>query len=200
MDIKDYEDGKLIILSSAFGSRGKALYFCYFLMFFISATAFLRLLLVNSFSPIAGAIVCILGLTAFYIAAYRFIRKSSMSERLFVNKQVLKIINKSIFGSLVKTYKIGDISNFRHLAKPELTNHPLSGQTFDYLGFQTEQRVINEMHGDNRLAFDWKGTTVIFGQDIYSWDFEALEVLLYDITGNDLRYEDEFEKTFHPSE
>ena len=51
------------------------------------------------------------------------------------------------------------------------------------------------MHGDNRMAFDWKGITVVFGQDVYSWDFEALQILLFEITGNDLRYTGEYEKT-----
>jgi hypothetical protein len=81
-----------------------------------------------------------------------------------------------------------------------LTKHPLAGETFDYLGFQTEQKVISEMHGDNRLAFDYENKTVTFGENIYSWEFDELQILLYDITGNDFRYDDEFEKTFKPNE
>jgi hypothetical protein len=53
------------------------------------------------------------------------------------------------------------------------------------------------MHGDNRLAFDYEGRIITFGQDVYSWEFEELEILLYDITGNDFRYDDEFEKQFN---
>ncbi len=52
------------------------------------------------------------------------------------------------------------------------------------------------MHGDDRLAFGYNGKTITFGENIYSWDFEQLEILLYDITGNDFRYDDKFEKTF----
>jgi hypothetical protein len=55
--------------------------------------------------------------------------------------------------------------------------------------------MINELHGDNRLGFYYEGKLVTFGEELYSWDFEKLEVLLYDITGNDFRYNDEFEKT-----
>lgn len=194
MEIKDHKDGKLIILSKAFDSKGKALYFSYFLLFFIAATFFLRLLIAESNSPVGAIIVSILAAVAFYIAAYRFGNKALMSEKLFVNKQVLQLITQGIFQSVVKTYNLADISNLRHLKKAELTSHPLAGQSFDYLGFQTEQKVINEMYGDNRLAFDWKGITVVFGQEVYSWEFETLEVLLYDISGNDLRYNDEFEK------
>ncbi|WP_217602470.1 hypothetical protein [Chitinophaga sp. GbtcB8] len=51
--------------------------------------------------------------------------------------------------------------------------------------------MINDLHGDNRLAFDYNGKTITFGNNIYSWDFDELEVVLYDITGNDFRYDDE---------
>ena len=186
MDVKDYADGKLISLSKGFDSRAKALYFFYFLVFFLSASLFLRSLLIEKNMALGAIIVSVLASIAFYIAAYRFINKAVQSEKLFVNGQVLELIKQGIFRSLVKTYKISDISNFRHLKKPELTNHPLAGQSFDYLGFQTEQKVISEMHGDNRLAFDWKGITVVFGQEVYSWDFEALQNLLRDIIGHDI--------------
>lgn len=145
--------------------------------------------------PVGAVVVSVLASIAFYLGSYRFINKALTSEKLFVNKEKLQLIKQGLFGSLVKTYHVSDISNFRHLKKPELSNHALAGQSFDYLGFQTEQKVISEMHGDNRIAFDWKGIPVVFGQDIYSWEFEALEMLLYNVTGNDLRYNDEFERT-----
>ena len=52
--------------------------------------------------------------------------------------------------------------------------HPLAGKSFDYLGFQTEQKVINEMYGDNRLAFDYNGRTISFGKNVYSWEFDEI--------------------------
>ena len=200
MKTKDYKDGKLVTLSDAFDSRAKALYFFYFLVFFSAASIFLRIYLTATDPPVGIVVVSALGTIAFYLGAYRFINKALMSEKLFFNKETLQLIKQGLFGSFVKTYHISDISNFRHLKKPELSAHPLAGQSFDYLGFQTEQKVINEMHGDNRIAFDWKGIPVLFGQDIYSWEFEALEMMLYDVTGNDLRYNDEFEKTLRPDE
>ena len=187
MDIKDIKDGKLISLSKAFDSRAKTLYTIYALFFFICAIYFIRLLLLSNNAPVPALIIGSLGAVVFYIVAYRFINKALMSEKLFVNKQVVHLIKQSMFGSLVKIYNVSDISNFRLLEKPKLTDHPLAGRTFDYMGFQTEQKVISEMHGDNRLAFDWKGITVVFGQDVYSWDFEALQNILLEITGSDFK-------------
>jgi hypothetical protein len=160
------KDGKLVTLSGTFDSRAKTLYFFYFLVFFSAATFFLRLFLTASDSPAGAIIVSILGTIAFYLGAYRFINKAVMSEKLFVNKEKLQLIKQGLFGSLVKTYYVPDLSNFRHLKKPELSNHALAGQSFDYPGFQTEQKVINEMHGDNGIAFDRKGIPVVFGQDV----------------------------------
>jgi hypothetical protein len=59
-----------------------------------------------------------------------------------------------------------------------MEKHPLAGEAFDYLGFQTEQQVINEMHGDNRLALDYEGVTVKFGKNVYSWEFDEIVNLL----------------------
>jgi len=131
---------------------------------------------------------------AFYIGAFRFLNKILMTEKIFVNEKELRLIKKGFLNSEQTSFEISKISNFRHLEKPELPRHPLAGQTFDYLGFQTEQQVINEMHGDNRLAFDYNGKTIFFGQNVYSWDFEELDTLFYQITKNDLRYDDETEK------
>ena len=52
------------------------------------------------------------------------------------------------------------------------------------------------MHGDNRLAFDYNGKTITFGENVYSWEFEELENLLYSITGSYYVYDNSFEKTF----
>jgi hypothetical protein len=37
-------------------------------------------------------------------------------------------------------------------------------------------------------------------QNVFSWQFEELEILLYDVTGNDFRYDDDFKKTFKSTE
>jgi len=195
MKVKDYKDGKIVILSTAFDTRPKILNLIYFINFFAGGTLFLRMIFINADNPglvIFGCIVTI----ALYIAAYRFVKKAVAGEEIFINKECMHLIRQGgLFKARKQRFDIKKISGFRHLAKPKLTKHPLAGGSFDYLGFDTEQQVINDMHGDNRLAFDYEGKTITFGHNIYSWDFEVLEVMLYDITGNDFRYDDEFEET-----
>jgi hypothetical protein len=201
MTVKDYQDGKIISLSSSFDNRAKILNIIYFICFTLAGIAFI-FLPINEGTPFSfGLFVFIAIVTGVYLfAAYRFINKALQTEKIIVNKNTLTISRGGFLSTKNDTYQISQISNFRHLDKPQTTKHPLAGQSFDYLGFQTEQQVINEMHGDNRLAFDYNSRTIKFGENIYSWDFEELEVLFYDITGNDFRYTDDFEKTFKASE
>lgn len=55
--------------------------------------------------------------------------------------------------------------------------------------------MINEMHGDNRVSFSYLGKTINFGQNVSSWEFEQLGILLYEMTGNNLKDNDDIEKT-----
>ena len=200
MITRDYKDGKIITFSKPLDSRAKILYAFYFLTFFASAILFFYLFLIEYNNSIGATIAVIIFVVAFCIAAFRFGDKAFMRDELFINKKELQLINQGILTENIRSYDITKISNFRHLDKPELTKHPLAGETFDYLGFQTEQKVISEMHGDNRLAFDYENNMVTFGENIYSWEFDELQILLYDVTGNDFRYTDEFEKTFRRKE
>ncbi len=195
MTIKDYQDGKRIILSKAFDNRAKILNSVYFAAFTLSAILFTRLVLMDTVTD--ASLLFIVGIGGLYLfIGYKFINKAIQTEQLLVTKDNLTIIKRGFFIAQENIYDVSKISKFRHLSKPELTRHPLAGDTFDYLGFQTEQQVINELHGDNRLGFYYDGRLITFGEDIYTWDFEQLEILLYNITGNDFRYDDEFEKTF----
>lgn len=197
MKIKDLPDGKHIVLSAAFDNRAKILNIIYFLFFTAGAFMIANLVISGGGPLTTGALGFILVFGGIYLfAAYRFINKALQSEHLIVNKNLLTLRTTGFMWSKDAAYDTGKISNFRHLDKPETTRHALAGESFDYLGFQTEQQVINELHGDKRLAFDYDNRTVKFGENMYSWDFEVLEVLLYDITGNDLRYSESFEKTF----
>lgn len=200
MTVKDSQNGKIVILSKAFDNRAKILNGIYGVVFCTGAFLLLHMVILSEFYR-AGPTIFSIGMSiGFLVISYRFIKKALFAEKLYINKNLLTISKGGFLYGSSFSYDISLISNFRHLDKPEITKHPLAGESFDYFGFQTEQKVINEMHGDNRLAFDYNGTTITFGENIYSWEFGELEVLLYDITGNDFRYTDEFEKTFKPED
>lgn len=182
MIIKDSQDGKIIILSKAFDTRGKYLNIIYFLLFTITAFffGFMYFETTSGSGSVLLAIFSLAALAAYFYMGYKFINKALMTEKIVVNKNTLTIIKSGFLSYKSNTYQNALISKFRHLDKPEITPHPLAGQSFDYLGFQTQQAVINEMYGDDRLAFDHNGKTITFGENVYTWDFEELEVLLHE--------------------
>lgn len=200
MTVKDYKDGKIIILSKAFDTRAKILNIFYFSVFTIGAIAFAIIAFSVTYFSIGFSIFAAVVVIGYIVAGYRFINKALQAEKIIVTKNNLTIVKTGFLSESKESYDNALISNFTHLDKQEITRHPLAGQSFDYLGFQTEQAVINEMHGDDRLAFNYKGKKITFGENIYTWDFDQLEVLLYDITDNDFRYTDAFEKTHNWTE
>lgn len=195
MTIKSLPDGgKIITLSKEFDSRAKVLNAIYFFVF--TATYFPIVL-----SQLAGwwievlPSLIMLGLSAAYLfAGYKFLNKASQSEKLIVNKETFTIQLSGIFSRKKHTYQNAYISGMAHVEKPAITRHPLTGDSIDYLGFQTSQAVINEMHGDKRVSFMYEGRKVTFGENVYSWELDELIVLLYDTTGYDFRYIEEPEK------
>jgi hypothetical protein len=101
-----------------------------------------------------------------------------LQEKIFLDDRELIIMAKGVRTMKRQVFDLASVTHFRFLDKPRMAPHPLAGQSFDYLGFQTEQQVINEMHGDNRIAFDYDGRVVKFGKNVYSYDFEEILRLL----------------------
>jgi hypothetical protein len=195
--VQDYQDGKLVQLSSPY-SRTRILDFFYALNFFVGTIGFGYLLLTDWNKSIMASIIAILAIVGFSIAFYRFINKATEIEKLFVNKQRLDIMVSSLFKVRKRSFLLADISDFKFLEKERYEAHPLKGETFDYLGFQTEQQVIQDLHSEGRASFVCNGRQVRFGKELVSWEFNELEVLLYDLTGNDFRYTDKYEQENFP--
>jgi hypothetical protein len=177
MTITPHKQGKLITLSKPLGTRQKILFLFYFIVFF--SMGFYYLLKVLTGVPFGiGFVVGSIIITASLLASYRFANKAMQSEQLFIDNKMLFLIDKGLHTAKRQSFDLDSVSDFRYLSKPELNRHALAGESFDYLGFQTGQQVINEMHGDKRIAFDYHGKTIAFGDDIYSWEYAEIASLL----------------------
>jgi hypothetical protein len=188
MTVKDHPDGKIIALSQGLDTRPKMLHVFYFTVFFLTGLLFLKyFILEGEVDNIFVLLLLLLFPAGSFLAAYRFANKVIQSEKLIVSKNSLTIIKGGIFSAQKKVYDINLIENFRHLAQTPISKHPLAGESIDYLGFETGQHLANNLHGDNRLAFDYNGSTIKFGENIFSWDFEQLEVIIYDVTGKEFK-------------
>ena len=125
----------------------------------------------------------------FHIILYHILNKAAKTEKLLITKTTIGIEKKSLFHSSENKYELNNISNFRYVEEPKATDHPLAGKTIDYFGFQKKQEIINVIHSNDRLAFDYNGNIISFGQNIYSWHFEEIQQILLEITGKDFANE-----------
>lgn len=197
MKIQDHPNGKIVTLSKGLDTRPKMLHLIYFAVFFLFGLLCLKMTLdpdgnENNWKFALGLLI-----SAFmFMLAYRFANKAVQSEKLIVSKHNLTLVKAGLFTAPKKIYDVKHITNFRHLAAGTVSKHPLAGDTFDYTGFQVREQLANSVHQDNRLAFDYNGRTIKFGENIYSYEFEELEVILYEITGKDLKYTETFESSF----
>ena len=186
MTIENQNEGKLITLSKAFDNRPKVLNAFYFVLFSCMAVPFLYYFDLNSFSDngFLQTLLIFAMFAAYLVAAYRFINKAIQSEKLLVTPESITLINAGI-SRTSHTYKNEFISQLRHVDKAVISKHPLAGDSFDYLGFQTNQTMIAELHGDKRVSFLYDGQPVSFGENIYSWDFEELTQIIMEVSGRD---------------
>ncbi len=196
MLITDFENGKKIVLSKAFDSRAKVLNVFYAIVFAAQTIAFCFIEL--SLEEQSILLFCIFfgGMVIGGIATYRFINKALKSEIIIINPNKMIILVKGVLTTKKQTYDAKKIAKFDFLLKPESAKHPLATDNFDYLGFHTQQQVINEIYGDNRIGFEYENKTVTFGEHIYSWHFEEIQAIFKDILGSSFRYNDDFERDY----
>lgn len=134
-----------------------------------------------------AAMVCLAVSFVFMIAFKRYTTKATAKESLLIAKDTFSVINKSIFTKSVKRYKVADIDGIWFKGKQHFTDHPLKGQSFDYLGFQTQQEVINTVHDEGNLSFEYNGQTIYFGKSVPSWHAEDFDKILQAQTNGTLR-------------
>ena len=180
MEKKTVSNGTLFILERPFDTRSKWLFAFYSIAFFTLLSWYFREIF--GAADVTSILLLVVVVGAYIIAGFRFAARVSHTETLLVTANTIELTEKGWFHKRKKRFNIAKISGLRFVEKPALTAHPLSGLTFDYLGFQTTQQVINEMYGDNRIAFEYNGTTISFGKDLYSWDYEQLFLTIYPIT------------------
>jgi hypothetical protein len=174
MLIRKRKNATLFILNQAFDSRVKMLNLANALLFFFTALFLLkRVVSVDDYSKgfwfmITMSIICL-------VCFYRFINKALLSERLLVNTKEVVFISKQLFKTRSTFYEKTKILNFRYLEKKVMAPHPLAGKSIDYLGFQTTEVLINQLNGDKQLAFDYEGQNVLFGTDIYEYEFDEIK-------------------------
>lgn len=192
MTIKEHPNGKIIIFSRPLDTGNNVIYFT---IFFLFGLLFLKLILTSDKIDTPFLLTCSLIVpTLLLLIAYRFLEKALQREKLIVSKRQFTLIKTGFFTGRKRTFEIRHIENVRHIVENEPIKQPEPDESGELTDTQIKQ-YLRTRRIENRVAFDYKGHTVKFGANVYSWDFDELGVAIYEVTGNDLRHTGSFEGT-----
>lgn len=189
--IIDKRDGKLIRFKVNREERPKVLFFLYGIVFIVLSFYGIQVLLSTrdwSFISLFGACVFTPLIIGCFVVAYRYFNKATETEEIFINKDVIEIIEKALFKSVRRSFDLSYISNFHFVENEKYIAHPLAGESIDYLGFAAKQKEVEKIYEDGNFVFDYDGSLIRFGKSQGSWVFNELDVFIYEYTGRDLRY------------
>lgn len=181
MKITDTAEGTLIEFSKQTNSKVNVILYAEAFLSLIGAIAFLLIAISELYEPgdhlFITIIIACLSLV-FFLAFRRYITKATAKESLLISPHTLCIINNSIFQRSQHQYAITEITEMKFLGKQHMTDHPLKGESFDYLGFQTQQEVINTVHDGGNISFSYNGKQIHFGKSVPSWHAEEIDKLI----------------------
>lgn len=185
--VNDKEGGKLICFKVNTNQRSRLLFFFGGAGGLFCALNLLHLIVtIDEFHP--GMILSLLMLVGAAVLGYRYFNKATETEEIFVDKEWLIVIEKSVFRTKKKAFKLEKISGFRFLENQKYTPHPLGGGSWDQFGLNARQKEMEKLHEEGNFMFDYGLHQIKFGKGQGSWVFNELDVLLYEYTGRDLRY------------
>ena len=189
--ISDKEDGKLIRFKVNTNQKSRLLFFFGGAGGLLFALIMLRQLLgiahINFATIMAGLFCTTIGVGA-AVLSYRYFNKATESEEIFVDKEWLMVIEKSIFRARKKAFKLEKISGFHFIENEKYTPHPLGGGSWDQFGLNARQKEVEKIHEEGNFMFNYGMHKIKFGKGQASWVFNELDVFLFEYTGRDLRY------------
>jgi hypothetical protein len=180
------DDHLLINMGNHIPSRIKALFWAEFVLTCGMATIFLLQSI-----PFQGNIIHWLSgvgaMCLYALASYRFLLRMLYNEKMLLDKGGVTIIQRSPFFQKHHTYIWEKMGPIRYAGKSNKTDHPLKGQCYDYFGFETQEQLIQNLHHDGNLTFEYDSFTVRFAKGIYSWDAEEMISMMKLYAGSKLK-------------
>ena len=176
----------LITLGNRTDSRVRALYIVEFVFTSCMATIFMLQAMPLAHNPF-HMVACVGASALYLLAAYRFLSRIFFDERLLLDQRSLTIIRKTFFGKQIRKYEWSEIGALHYEGKPKKTDHPLKGHTFDYLGFDTQEHLIQSLHHNGNLYFDTYEGRIHFATGVYSWNAEEMVQLMKLYIGSSLQ-------------
>lgn len=138
------------------------------------------------------------GMCLYLFAAFRFLSRIFFSERLLIDTQSLTIIRKWALAQQVRRYNLREIGALHYEGKRMKTDHPLKGKCYDYLGFETQEHLIQSLHDEGNLYFETYEGRVYFAAGVYSWDAEEMVQIMQLYIGSALQLGPEWKEMANP--
>ena len=193
------DDHLQIKLGNRTAPRIKALYWGEFIITLGMSTIFL----LQAF-PIGHSAVHMIAATGsavlYLLASYRFISRTFYTEELWLDDMFLTIISSTPFKRKLNQYDWDNIGLLHYIGKDTKTDHPLKGQCYDYFGFETQEKLIQNIHEDGNLYFNYCGYRVRFAKGVYSWNAEEIVGMMQLYAGSKLHLGVEWESIMEDSE
>lgn len=123
----------------------------------------------------------------YLIGGRTYLKKLTYTQEIIVRKDSLKIVESALFTETIKTYKAEDMSYLSFAGQQDFTNHIMTNNTFDAMGFSTQEKEIQTLISDGTISFFYHGETIRFGNNIPSWDAEEILERINLITENQIR-------------
>lgn len=132
--------------------------------------------------------------TLYGLAACRFLQRVTFREQIILDNTHVMLVQKDFFRHRSHSYDRRGMGPLRYVGKDAKTDHPLAGRHFDYFGFDTHERLVQALHGEGSLHFDYHGYPVRFGRGLYSWHAEELVRMMQLYCGESLQLGPEWAK------
>ncbi len=182
-----------IVLGGRIALRIKALYWGEFVLTLGMATIFL----LQSLPLLSDIVHFISGMGAtflYVLAAYRFVSRMMYKEEVWLDEECLMVVNATPFKRKVKKYLWVFMGPLHYAGKLPKTDHPLKGQCYDYFGFETQEQLIQDIHDEGNLYFNYEGYAVRFARGVYSWDAEEMVRIMKLYAGRSLKLAPEWKQ------
>jgi len=192
-DIKYYwgKDQLLIDLGNRIEPRIRIIYWIEFIITIGIAT----IILLESFSMVESwlYILASIGIGLLYLlAAHRFLSRMLYREKIAVTNTHLSIIRQTPFRTKTTCCEWTKMGALHYKGKDAKTDHPLKGKCFDYFGFDTQERLVQDLHHDGNLFFMNGDKVVQFARGIYCWHAEDIVKMIRLYAGSSLQLGEEW--------
>lgn len=136
----------------------------------------------------------------YFLAARRFLLRISLKESVMLDERYISFVKKSLISKKIKKYDWRMLGQLHYEGQVKKTDHPLKGRSFDYLGFETHEHIIQILHKNGNLYFDTPEGRLYFAVGLYSWHAEEMVQMMRMYMGNYLRLGPEWEEMLQTHE